>query len=350
MQKPSSSGNVVWSIDVAQFTIDSTNLRYDDDNKIALKQGMDYNHLNVKRLRVHSSNLHADPSNYSALITGISLDEKSGFTLKNLSAGISYNQKGISVKNLVIQTNKSQIRNQTNISYRSLEDFKNSPGNVQTNIEFNYAQIATQDILIFVPSLNSTLKNYSQAAIRLNGKISGRLNDLKISYLEFDGLGNTSLAASGEIKGLPKATTAIYNISISKFKTTKTDIDRFVPRGTIPDNLRIPESLSLNGKFNGSFNHFLVQLHMVTDEGSADLTGSMDVNRKTYDLTAHTNSLDLGHILKMDSLLGRFTLNATAKGSGFDPKKMNSDFHVSLDEAMFKSYEYRGTGFGCKNE
>ena len=348
LQKPTSPADAVWSIDVAKLTIDSTNIRYDDDNKIALRQGMDYNHLNVKRLRIHTSNLHADPTNYNALITGISLEEKSGFSLKNLSAGISYNQKGISVKNLIIQTNKSQIRNQTNISYKSFEDFKNNPGNVQTNIEFNHAQIATQDILVFVPSLSNTLKNYSQAAIRLNGKISGRLNDLKISYLELDGLGNTSLTAFGEIKGLPKAKTAIYNISISKLKTTKTDIDRFVPRGTIPDNLRIPEDLSLNGKFNGSFNHFLVQLHLVTNEGSADITGSMDVNRKTYDLTAHTNSLDLGYILKMDSLMGRFTLNATAKGSGFDPKKMNGDFHVSLDEALFKSYEYRGLVLDAK--
>jgi TamB, inner membrane protein subunit of TAM complex len=348
LQKPPPPSKAVWSIDVARLTIDSTDLRYDDDNKKAVKKGIDYSHLYVKHLRIHTSNLHADPSNYNAQIAGISFDEKCGFTLKNLSAGISYNPSGISVKNLVVQTNKSEIRNQTNISYKSFEDFKNNPGNVQTNIEFNQARIATQDILVFVPSLNSTLKNYSQAAIRLNGKISGKLNNLKISYLEFDGLGNTSLAATGEIKGLPKATTAIYNISISKFKTTKTDIDRFVPKGTVPDNLQIPEDLSLTGKFNGSFNHFLVQMHLITNEGSVDITGSLDAHKKIYDLTAHTNSLDLGHILKMDSLMGRFTLNATARGSGFDPKKMNSDFHVSLEEGAFNAYEYRGLVLDAK--
>ena len=336
------SENTGWSIDVVGLSIDSTSLQYDDDNKIPLKQGMDYNHLNVKHLRVHTSNLHADPSNYNVLISGISFDEKSGFTLKNLSAGISYNPTGVSLKNLVIQTNKSEIRNQSTISYKSLEDFKNNPGNVKTDIEFNHARISTQDILVFVPSLNSTLKDYSNNAVNLNGKISGKLNDLKISYLEIDGFGNTSLAASGQIKGLPNAKTAKYDIVISIFKTKETDIRRFLPAGTIPENLRIPEDISLNGKFNGSFNHFLVQLHTLTSEGSADIKGSLNIDRKTYDLTTHTNSLNLGHILKMDSLLGRFTLDATAKGSGFDPQKMNSNFHVSLGEGVYKTYEYHG--------
>jgi TamB, inner membrane protein subunit of TAM complex len=348
LQIQPASANTKWSIDIARLSIDSTSLQYDDDNKIPLRQGMDYSHLNVKHLRIHTSNLHADPSDYNALISGISFDEKSGLTLKNLSAGVSYNSGGASVKNLIIQTNKSEIRNQSIITYKSFDDFKNNPGNVNANIEFDHARISTQDILIFVPSLNNTLKDYLQTTVRLNGKISGKINDLKIPYLEFDGMGNTTLVAFGEIKGLPKARAAIYNISVSKFVTTKTDIDRFVPAGTIPDNLRLPENISLNGKFDGSFNHFLIQLHTETSEGGADISGSMDVERKTYDLTTHTNSLDIGHILRMDSLLGRFTLDATAKGSGFDPKKMIGNFHVSLKEGVFKSYNYRGLVLDAK--
>src|ERR1700750_2066118 len=66
------------------------------------------------------------------------------------------------------------------------------------------------------------------------------------------------------------------------------------------------------------------------------------MNRKTYDLVADTRSMDLGYILKQDSLLGKITLDATAKGSGFDPKKMNGVYHVNLGEAVVKSYTYKG--------
>ena len=52
--------------------------------------------------------------------------------------------------------------------------------------------------------------------------------------------------------------------------------------------------------------------------------------------------MDIGYILKQDSLYGKITLDATAKGVGFDPKKMISVFHVNLVEANYKSYSYKG--------
>ncbi len=40
--------------------------------------------------------------------------------------------------------------------------------------------------------------------------------------------------------------------------------------------------------------------------------------------------------------MGKISMQATAKGSGFDPKKMNSVFHVQLSDAEFKNYNYKG--------
>ena len=332
----------LWSVDLASFTIDSTRLQYDDDNKAALKKGMDYNHMNVDHLTIHTSGLHADPSNYRALIAGISFDEKSGFVLKKLSAGLDYTSSGISMKNLVIQTNHSEIKNQTSIQYRSLDDIKKHPGDIKTNLEFDRARIAVKDVLIFVPSLEGSLKDNQNAVLNLNGKVTGQLKNLQIPYLEIGGVGNTSLAASGTIKGLPDAKKAYYDISLSRLKTSRTDLYRLIPAKSFPENLRIPESISATGKFRGSANSFFVQLHAETSNGVADVRGTLDLNHKTYDLVADTRSVDLGYILKQDSLLGKITLDATAKGSGFDPKKMNSVFHVNLGEAVIKSYTYKG--------
>src|SRR6185295_1353793 len=44
--KDTAGSAVTWSFDIDNFTIDSTRLVYDDDNKVALKKGMDFNHLN----------------------------------------------------------------------------------------------------------------------------------------------------------------------------------------------------------------------------------------------------------------------------------------------------------------
>jgi translocation and assembly module TamB len=340
--KDTAAHSVFWTIDIASFQMDSTRLQYDNDNKLAIKKGMDYNHLQVQHLRVHTNNLHADPSNYRAVIAGISFEEKSGFWLKNLSAQLDYNAQGASLKNLLIQTSHSEIRNQTFIKYRSLDDLKKHPGNIETNLVFDKARIAVKDILIFVPNLEGPLKGNQDAVLRLNGKLDGYLKDLHIPYLEIDGVGNTSLAASGRIKGLPDAKNAYYDINITRLKTSRTDLFRFIPPRSIPDNLRIPENIALNGKFTGTTSRFFSNLHVVTSNGNADIHGTLDLNRKTYDLIVNTQSMDLGYILKQDSLLGKITLEATAKGSGFDPKKMNSVFHVNVMDVGFKSYQYKG--------
>jgi hypothetical protein len=332
----------LWSVDVASFTIDSTRLQYDDNNKTAVKKGMDYNHLDVNHLTIHTAGLHADPAAYQALISGISFDEKSGFVLKRLSAGLNYNEKGISLKNLVIQTNRSEIKNQTSIQYRSLSDLKKHPGDIETNLEFDRARIAVRDVLIFVPSLEGPLKDNMNAILSLNGKVKGQLKNLQIPFLEIGGVGNTAIAASGTIKGLPDGKNAFYDITLSNLKTSRTDLFRLIPAKSFPADLRIPETISANGKFRGTVNSFFVQLHTETSNGQADVHGNLDLKRKTYDLVANTRSVDLGYILKKDSLLGKITLDATAKGSGFDPKKMNSVFHVNLAEAEIKSYTYRG--------
>ena len=182
-----------WNIQVAAFTIDNTQLQYDDDNKVALRKGIDYNHLQVNHLNVYTSDLQAGPDRYQGNITKISFDEKSGLVLRRLSTRVLYNSAGASLKDLVIQTNNSEIKNQTSLRYKSLDDLKSHPGDIVTNLEFNRSRFAVKDILIFVPSLEEKLKENRNAVLLLNGKLTGLLKDFRIPYLEITGVGNTSL-------------------------------------------------------------------------------------------------------------------------------------------------------------
>jgi hypothetical protein len=160
-----------------------------------------------------------------------------------------------------------------------------------------------------------------QATLKLNGKVSGVLKDLHIPYLEIEGVGNTSLAASGEIKGLPEAKTAFYDITLAHLKTTRTDLFRFIPEKSFPETLRLPENISVNGKFKGTIKQFIVQLHTATSKGTADVKGSLNIDKKTYDLTAATHSLDLGYILGSEPSWRHLPGKFLYKRSGFDPKR-----------------------------
>ena len=134
----------------------------------------------------------------------------------------------------MIQTNRSEIKNQTSIQYRSLNDLKKHPGDIKTSLVFDHARIAVKDVLIFVPSLEEPLKDNLNAVLNLNGKVTGQLKKLQIPYLEIGGVGNTSLAASGTINGLPDGKKAFYDISLSRLKTSRTDLFRLIPEKSFP--------------------------------------------------------------------------------------------------------------------
>jgi hypothetical protein len=331
-----------WAFDVAALQINNTTLRYQDDNKKPVKKGIDYNHLDVNDLSIQASSLHADPLAYRGNIELIALDEKSGLVLKRLSTQASYDAKGARLKDLLIRTNHSEIRSQSAIHYPSMASLSKQPGDIQTDLVFDHSRIAVQDVLLFFPSLSGRLKGDERAVLTLNGKVNGLLKNIHISYLEIGGIGNTSIAASGNIRGLPDGKNAWYDINLTRLSTSRADLFRIIPARSLPQNIRIPDQITASGKFTGTLNRFHVDLHAGTSEGNAEVAGLLDLGHKTYDLTAKTRSANLGYILKQDSLFGKITLDASAKGSGFDPKKMNSVFHVNLREGTIKSYAYKG--------
>ncbi len=75
--------------------------------------------------------------------------------------------------------------------------------------------------------------------------------------------------------------------------------------------------------------------------GGAVIKGQLNIPKKEYDLNADLSGFDLGKLLYQDSLLGKVDLHATAKGSGFDFKKMQTVAHLQIPAALVKGYDYR---------
>ena len=75
--------------------------------------------------------------------------------------------------------------------------------------------------------------------------------------------------------------------------------------------------------------------------GGAGIKGQLNIPKKQYDLNVDLSAFDLGKLLYQDSLLGKVDLHATAKGNGFDFKKMQTVAHLQIPAAMVKGYDYR---------
>ena len=334
-----------WRVVVDSLSLANNQFQFDDDNSKPVATGIDYAHLKISNLLLMAGHVLASPDEYSGTVSRLSLADRSGLRVLQVSAGFLYSNRRAALDHLLARTDRSIVRGEAVINYTSPSIFSSAPGNIQTRVTLDHTAVATKDLLLFVPALTGMFKNYTQSVIRVNGKLSGPLKNLTISQLEAGGLGQTRAHISGSIKGLPNANSAFYDIEATELATSKTDIEQLLPPGSIPSTLRIPASAKASGHFTGSLRDFHASLDAATTEGRFSLEGSLDWAKKSYQVEASSQALNLGYILKQDSLLGEISLRFSATGKGFDYKTLQTDIHGTLADGKIKGYAYKDLRF-----
>ncbi len=330
-----------WTVNLARLNLVNDEFSFDDEGKKAISNAVDYAHLHIRNLNTNAIDLSLSSDNYKGKINLLSFSEKSGFALKKLSAGFYYSDQQADLNDLILLTNNTNLRNRTLLKYASIGSLSKKPGDLIADLLFDHSYIGMKDILLLVPALRSTLYKQQDARLQINGRINGKLNNLKITDFGLAGFQHTKIQISGQINGLPDAKRAIYHIQLVELSTSKNDINIFLPENIIPKNIQIPEFLSAHGRFDGSIGQFNVDMALNSSIGGAGIKGQLDISNKQYDLSADLSAFDIGKLLSQDSLLGKVDLHAMAKGNGFDFKKIQGVAHFQIPAAMVKGYNYR---------
>lgn len=334
-----------WKFLFDKIAITNNHFTFDDNNAPRTNRGIDYSHLDVKEFNLLASNIDLAPVDFKGSIDSLSLREKSGFVLTNAHTRFAHNDKFTSLGNLLLQTPRTIIRDSVYLSYRSLNDLSRNPGNTYVDARLPNNRIAVNDILLLVPDLESQLGSYRNAVLRVNSRVKGYLRDLDIPTLELSGLGNTELKISGNIKGLPNAENAYFDLDIDRLVTTRADIMNFLPPGTIPPNtFRIPNNISANGSIRGNMKDLATQLNVRTTNGNANIRAAVNENGR-YTANIATSALDIGYLLYQEKNVGKVSANIQASGSGLDLTNFNlnrlySKFSGNVSSARVMDYTY----------
>ena len=338
-----SIGSNPWRVELGKLLFTNNDIQFDNDNQPRQKMGMDYFHLNVKGLKTDIDTLLVTPDSYKGHVENISFIEQSGFDLQQLKTDFYYGPKEAYLNNLVFKTPGSSLGSKISISYPSIDSLATHIGDLYIDADLNQSQLSMRDMLTFAPFLADSfpaIAKYKNAVLKINTNIRGYVKDLNIPVLQLSGIGNTSVAVSGTIKGLPDATKTAFNLKLDNFKTTKGDIEAFLPKGSLPANVRLPEFITAQGGFTGTASNMGGKLALQTNKGTASVNGTFNATKKIYDATIDLNNLDAGYFTKQEAMLGRVSLSATAKGQGYDPATMNAVINATLRQAYVKGYNY----------
>lgn len=335
-----------WQILVASIDLNNNDLQFDNDNQPKVKTGMDYAHLKTNDLILQVKDFLFSKDSIAGNIKKASFNEQSGFVLNELETEFLYTSRQAYLNGLYLKTPGTELKRKAAIQYASIESLQNDIGNMQVDLDLQQSKVLVKDILIFAPSLREQPAFADpNTTWYVNTRITGKLSDLNIDALQVQGLKDTKIDLGGNITGLPNTDKAYANLSIRNITSSRRDVELFVPKKTLPQNITLPGRMNISGDIKGNAEQMKTNILLATDLGDASVKGSFkqisDSKHAGYDVVIETRSIDLGTILQDKETLGPVTARFAAKGNGYDPKTANATINGVIHSAVFKKYNYK---------
>lgn len=346
---------VNWRVVAKEVIIKNTDFAYEDANQPKLQYGFDYANIGITALEGELLDLFYSADSIGGDLRHLSARDRSGFQLDELRARFAYTDQGAALTDLYAETPHTLLREHIQVGYPSLSTITDQLGQISIDANLRDSHLGMADVTLFVPELDTmqAMQSLLDAVFHVDGRVAGRLDNLRIPQLEVTTLDDTRLSAQANIRGLPDIDRMRVDLDLEEFRTSRRDVERLIPAGMLPDSMRVPDKIRLVGTFNGGINAFDTDMQLVTTEGSASVDATYQAGPRGQDTLYNANlsimDIDVGKILG-DTTLGRISIAAQAKGAGFNPKTAVADIQAKLLLAQYRGYDYQDIDFTLQAE
>ena len=335
-----------WAVTLAKMTLTHNHVDFDNNAQKPIARGMDFGHMSIRDLNTELEDLSYTTDTLSGKINSLTFNEKSGLQIREFHTDFFYGPKNAYLNNLYLETPTTVLQKEVQIGYPSLDAVTKNIGLLSVNANLDGSRLGLKDVLLLMPDMRTMepFRSSPNAVLKINGRVSGRVNNLRIPNLEVSGFGKTHIKASATMRGLPDVEKAYFDLNIADFTTTRADIAKLAPPGSIPANVSIPENMKLKGTFKGSMKNFSTKMALRSSLGAADLNATFNGARKgheSYVADVKMNDVNVGALTRQPQMVGKVTLNAHVKGNGINPKNLSLQFSGNVASAYVKGYTYK---------
>ena len=292
-------------------------------------------------------NISYNPDTISGKVNSFTFSDKSGLNIKKFHTAFFYGPKSAYLNDLLVETPQTVLQKQLQVTYPSIASLSTDLGKLYINANLDGSRLGLKDVLLLMPTMATMdpFKHAPNAVFRINGRVIGKVNDLRIPSLEISGLSSTHIKASAVMKGLPNMNKSYFDVTLADFNTSRSDINQLVSPGMIPSSVSIPANLNLKGTFKGSMYDFNTRMNLRSGYGAVDLTAAMKNGNKkgsaSYSANIKASNLNVGALIKQPQTAGNITMTANVKGVGLNPKTASLQFSGDVVTAYVKGYNYQ---------
>ena len=344
-QEAKSQVEAGWKIFASTVNLKNNSFQFDNDNNPRVKYGIDYGHFKGDSVTLEANDLLLSADSIAGKIKRGSFKEKSGFVLNELQGEFLYANTQTFVKDFLLKTPGTELKRYASLSYNSFKDLADNFPNTQIDADISNSHVQVKDILAFAPQLRSQPAFADPNAVwYINLQGNGTLNTMHIANLQFRGLRNTQIDASGSLATNNDPNKTGGTLRIRRLHTNQTDIALFTGRRLSNEQINLPEEFDAHGTVAGNINNLSTNLTINSAVGTAFVNGRFtnlsNPDAATYHALVKTNSLDLGYILRNDQV-ENISANVTVSGKGFTPGKINTKFKGDIYSIAYNDYVYR---------
>jgi len=334
---PTSETN--WKITLNRIELKDDSLNYQTGNKPEIKNVFDPNNLKYTHVTLDATDFYYSSDQSKALIKKFSAIDQNNFAITSFETDFSMDRHSITAKSLKASTINSALDADLYIQYSSFATLIDSMQFSNLDLDLKNVNFKNSDVLYFEPDLikQSFFKDKSNITIA-SGIFSGPLNNLNGKNASIKTGVNTIIKTDFIIRGLPEYKTAFYDFPNLKIISGKRDLV-MIADTLIPQNIEIPENISLQIAFKGKMKSFESTANMTSSFGAANLVASIDP-AENFSSKLTMSSLDLGRLLKDTVLYGPVSLIAEATGHGLDTNTVKAKIKADATQIYLNKYNY----------
>ncbi|MFD2148018.1 translocation/assembly module TamB domain-containing protein [Mucilaginibacter antarcticus] len=333
-----------WTLVFQKSVVNNFHFRYYDLNNKEKIKGINFSDLDVSNFSVTVNNMDIKNHTFMGDVQHLTLKEKAGFYLKNLTGLLAIDTNRILAKNLIIETPNSLIRNYLDMRFKSFKDLGDFTTKVYMDGNIKGSRISSKDIAYFTTGLDGV-----KFDLGIDGRIRGKVNNLKANNLTVTAGQATFLKGDFTLKGLPDLEHTYLDLKFDQLATNKKDLNVLIKnfsgnaKATVPDLVGRFGNINFTGSIKGFQNDLAAKGVFKTQLGRFDPDIKLKMNKAgvpTYSGTVNAYDFDLGTLIG-DNIIGRTTFKANIKGSGNGLKNLNENVSANIAYFTFKGYSYK---------
>ncbi len=335
----SNNNSPLLNINTDEISINNGAIVIDNDFEKPYKY-FDGAHINFNNINASIKNAFFSEKEIKADVV-TTAKERSGLVVKKLSTTFRFNQNIMEFSKLDLQTNKSRIGNYFAMKFSNFDkDFSHYITNVVMDAHITNADVSTDDIAIFAPAM-SIFKTKAE----VTGNYIGTVENFKVKNLQVRTGGNSLLAGTFVMKGLPTIESAQMSLQNGFVQTNYKDLVQLIPPIKDIQSLHLASlgTILYRGDFSGTAFDFVTKGVFSTALGgiSTDLNLKIPLKLEpTYKGKIETLAFNLGKFTNNPDL-GAIDFKGSIEGSSFDIEKLKTSISGDIRSINYKNYNYK---------